>query len=320
MVGLLKCKITVERKEEADKASEDRSVEENKPQDQQEDEEKQKATKKTGVINEANQVFPFNLHRREFLDYAYEMRDLKARAYILQCDNLTAVDTYADLKSLVAGYSANCSANPYLRLQVGDGSNSEGLIRYIDDSKRALQSTLRPRFKTQYAMDLVLPRDTLMKIDVYSKGRIRDSLIGSTTIDLEDRYYGDAYNQAIIALRLYKQYYASKQNDEKLPVDKKRRLRRKVDEVNRMRSQIEAFEQKRNIEFRQLMVPEKQQPQGTAEMWLDVFPADVPFPEYNLQAMLQNKYELRLVIWNAYNIPLSEGVTCGLLTRIHRRW
>eukprot|EP00826_Nyctotherus_ovalis_P008906 TRINITY_DN12317_c0_g1_i4.p1 TRINITY_DN12317_c0_g1~~TRINITY_DN12317_c0_g1_i4.p1 ORF type:complete len:211 (-),score=69.30 TRINITY_DN12317_c0_g1_i4:751-1383(-) len=204
----------------------------------------------------------------------------------------------------MAGYSANCYANPYLELKVGKGENTNGLVRYINDSKHAVKSTLHPKINQMYAMDSTLTDDYKLFIKVKSKGNLMDTLIGGTEIDLEDRYYGDAYNKAKISLLLHKQYYKRRIEKEENP----RRLKRKVEELNRLQTQIEGFEELRKIEFRQLMKEGKQQPQGTIQMWLDVFPADSRYPEYNLLYEQQNKYELRLVVWSTHNVPYADGV------------
>jgi hypothetical protein len=219
------------------------------------------------------------------------------------------VDSYADWKSVFAGYTANCSANPYLTLQVGEGKNEVGLIKYIDDAKNLMPSTLNPKFKASYPMDLTLPDDNQLDIQVWSKGNIKDHLVGSTSIDLEDRYYGDSYNQGMISLKMFQKYYIEKLDGVKKESDKGKRLRRKIDEVNRLKTQIENFEPLRKIEFRQLLKEGKNQPQGTMQLWTDIFPSDARVIEYSLKGMAQNRYELRLIIWNTYNVPKIPGVS-----------
>eukprot|EP00826_Nyctotherus_ovalis_P065174 TRINITY_DN9574_c0_g3_i2.p1 TRINITY_DN9574_c0_g3~~TRINITY_DN9574_c0_g3_i2.p1 ORF type:complete len:333 (+),score=70.99 TRINITY_DN9574_c0_g3_i2:974-1972(+) len=247
------------------------------------------------------------------MEYMRDMRELKIRAYIISCHNLSAIDSYSDLKSTLAGYSAECSANPYLELQVGEGKNIAGLVRYIDDSKKAFAANLNPSMKTMHPMDLILPEDNTLDIRVKSKGKLVNLLIGHTTIDLEDRYYGDAYIKALISTVIYKDYYKKKMADEENSAEKRsldhiKRLKKKCDEISRLKVRIDTFEQMRKIEFRQLMKEGKLQSQGNIEMWLDIFPAESRYPEYNLNANLQNKYELRLIIWSIYNVPKIEGV------------
>ena len=313
IVGLLKCKITVEKAEDADKSSTVRSKEKNEAEAVTSEELEIKIQDKLTVIDEINNKFPFDAHKKEFMVYMRDMKDLKIRAYVIGCHNLSAMDSYSDLKSSMAGYRAECSANPYLELQVGSGKNDAGLVRYINDSKKAFSANLNPSIRMMYPLDLMLPEDNTLDLRVKSKGMVVDSLIGHTTIDLEDRYYGDCYNKAFVSANLYKEYYKKKLIDEENSAEKRsleriKRLKRKRDEIGRLKVRIDAFEQMRKIEFRQLMKEGKLQAQGNIEMWLDIFPADTRYPEYNLNANLQNKYELRLIIWSIYNVPKIEGV------------
>ena len=47
----------------------------------------------------------------------------KVRVYLLTCQNLSALDSYLDLKSKLAGLKALCSADPFPVIIVGDGKN-----------------------------------------------------------------------------------------------------------------------------------------------------------------------------------------------------
>lgn len=312
-MGLLKCKITIDKIEDADKASTVLSQERKEAEAETAQDPEAKAKDKFTVVDDINRDFPFDLNKKEFMEYMRDMKELKIRAYIISCHNLSAVDSYSDLKSTLAGYSAECSANPYLELQVGEGKNIAGLVRYIDDSKKAFSANLNPSMKVMHPMDLILPEDNTLDIQVKSKGKLVNLLIGHTTIDLEDRYYGDAYIKALISTVIYKDYYKKKMADEENSAEKRsltriKRLKRKCEEISRLKVRIDTFEQMRKIEFRQLMKEGKLQSQGNIEMWLDIFPAESRYPEYNLNANLQNKYELRLIIWSIYNVPKIEGV------------
>lgn len=314
-VGLLKCKITVEKVEDADKTSTVRSKERKEAEAATTDAAEVKAQDKFSVVDEINNKFQFDIHKKEFMEYIRDMKDLKIRAYVIGCHTLAAVDSHSDLKSTFAGYSAECSANPFLEFQVGGGKNEAGLVRYLEDSKRAFSADLNPRVKTMYPLDLILPEDNTLNIKVKSKGKIYNVLIGESTIDLEDRYYGDAYIKATVSTVLYKEYYKKKLADEqnsaeKRSVERIKHLKKKCDEINGLKVQVDSFEQMRKIEFRQLAKEGRKQSQGTVEMWLDIFPAESRYPEYNLNANLQNKYELRVIIWSIYNVPKIEGVIC----------
>ncbi len=49
----------------------------------------------------------------------------KIRVYLLTCQNLSAIDSYVDLKSRLAGMHALCSADPFPVIIVGDGVNNQ---------------------------------------------------------------------------------------------------------------------------------------------------------------------------------------------------
>jgi len=157
VIGLLKLKITVEKKVDAERASTERSQEEKKVAEAQAAAVAGKDAKpqdKFSIVDEVNNTFKFNLHKKEFMQYILDTKDLKFRAYIIQCHNLSAVDSYSDIKATMAGYSAKCSANPFMELEVGSGSNSGSFMRYIEDTKGMIPSSLNPKFKATYNMDV----------------------------------------------------------------------------------------------------------------------------------------------------------------------
>ena len=51
--------------------------------------------------------------------------DFKVRMYILTCQNLAAVDSYVELKNMLAGDKAQCSAFPYPYITIGNGEKQD---------------------------------------------------------------------------------------------------------------------------------------------------------------------------------------------------
>jgi hypothetical protein len=51
---------------------------------------------------------------------------------------------------------------------------------------------LNPKFYRAYEFDASFPEDWKIEIQIFDKGSLTytDALIGSTTVDLEDRYFG----------------------------------------------------------------------------------------------------------------------------------
>jgi hypothetical protein len=68
--------------------------------------------------------YPFDISIERFLKSLVSQRTtFKIRVYLLTCQNLTAIDSFLDLKSKLAGLKALCSADPFPVIIVGDGKN-----------------------------------------------------------------------------------------------------------------------------------------------------------------------------------------------------
>eukprot|EP00760_Papus_ankaliazontas_P002929 PhM_4_TR11334/c0_g1_i1/m.103946 len=113
------------------------------------------------------------------MNRTFEEVPYMARIYVLTCTDLAAKDD-----SIMGKFS-----DPYLKLSIGGGAGVDP-TRVIKDKDNKKFSTLNPEFFTMYEMDGILPRDNTLRIDVFDFDQIGfDELIGSTEINLEDRYY-----------------------------------------------------------------------------------------------------------------------------------
>ena len=88
-----------------------------------------------------------------------------------------------DLKSYLAGMTALCTANPYCVITVGDGNknNENRMQKSFDDRERAFEDELNPQFLRMYELDLKLPEDWKLQIQVIDKSnlsKLNDNLIG----------------------------------------------------------------------------------------------------------------------------------------------
>lgn len=126
----------------------------------------------------------------------------KVRVYLISAQNLTAQGSVIDLKSKLAGMTALCTANPYPKIVIGNQDKSIKntiLTKSINDrEKGAKMAELSPQFNSYFELDCQLPEDWKMEISIMNKAQFvaADSLIGATTIDLENRRYGDPLMQA----------------------------------------------------------------------------------------------------------------------------
>lgn len=153
-------------------------------------------------------------------------------------------------------------SDPYLRLKLGK--------QKVDDRKNFINDTTDPDFYKMYTISAVLPGASILTIEAMDHDFIGgDDLIGSTTIDLEDRLFDQRWQD------MGKMYETSS------------RLRLKP------------------LETRTLNIPTSKAPMGTIKLWIDILtptqaheyaPIDISLPP-------PIDMELRVVVWKARNVP-----------------
>ncbi|KAL3661972.1 hypothetical protein V7S43_012779 [Phytophthora oleae] len=171
------------------------------------------------------------------------------RVYVLRGQNLHAK-------------SSNSYPDPYLRLKLGSDR--------INDQANACTNTLQPEFFRVFALETTLPGASQLDISVWDRGLISDQLIGSTTIDLEERWF-----------------------------------HREWQEIGDDPSAGKPGNQLKPIEYRHLYVPQNRTTsQGFLQLWVDILtsqeavrikPVDISPPEPKL-------FEVRVVVWRAENV------------------
>lgn len=113
---------------------------------------------------------------------------------------MTAVDSNVELKNYIAGDVAFCQADSYPIIKIGSGENDSVYkrVRCYNDRDKAIEKNLNPAFYRSYELDAKFPDDWNLEIQFWDRGykdfAFGDQLIGSTTIDLEMRRFGDTYH------------------------------------------------------------------------------------------------------------------------------
>jgi len=100
---------------------------------------------------------------------------LFVRVYVLKAEGLSARDF--DLKG------NPLASDPYLKVTIA-GKTQSTRARYKS-------KTLNPEFYEAFEFPINLPGDALLRIDVVDWDGLGDDLIGSTEIDIEDRYFSE---------------------------------------------------------------------------------------------------------------------------------
>jgi len=140
-----------------------------------------------------------------------------------------------------------------------------------------------------------------------------DKMIGSTLIDLEDRFYGDPNIKQRLAYEIYLKFFETEikrlqagggalKNEEEIMKFKEKK--------SNVLIKHEAVEKKSKtyIEYRALRNPGLITSQGSVEMCLEVIPIDMirHSPLLSLERPKPNEFEIRVVIFETLDIPKTD--------------
>lgn len=239
-----------------------------------------KRSKAKSSKNRKLEEYPFKIFDEKFLDFFDTIPPLKCRVYILRCLNLSAQTNHVDTAHLLAGLEGKCSANAYPEILVGSGENNEETkeaVKLVSDSERSIPQDLNPKFFRMFELDASLPQDWKLEIRIWNKEFIKDSLIGSVDVDIEDRLWGQQELQQRLTLQIYKKHYEAKKLKLKYNFEKNEKkdlYEKKLSEIN---SYIELIDKdfKVPVEYAALMNPDKKTSQGIIEMFIEPFPLEV---------------------------------------------
>lgn len=237
-------------------------------------------------------------------------KSFKTRIYLLRMLNLSAVDNKPDLVGLASGYNAKSSADAFPEIFVGDRRTdaSSGKTKYIKEPHNRIEGTLNPEFFTSWEFDMELPTDWRMQFYVWDHSSFgMHGLIGVANFDLEDRYFANkTVSETIMCETLLKAYQVKIDNGS---TDVAKIFTKMAESVNIRRAQVQGAELfKVPVEYRQLLHPKKATAQGLLEMWIETWTSQEArrTPMTRLVKPLPEKYELRLVLWNVYDVPQGE--------------
>ncbi|KAF8819861.1 ferlin family protein [Cardiosporidium cionae] len=121
------------------------------------------------------------------MDQYNHTRELIIRAYVLQA------------KGLVPPSGAS-NISTYIWIKNSDSSTvmPGGLSHNVRDSGNAKRQSFRPEFNRCFQLFCALPDHALVQISVMILGTLSDECIGTTYIDMEDRYFNAKIQQLIL--------------------------------------------------------------------------------------------------------------------------
>uniref|UniRef100_A0A8C7S7F8 Otoferlin a n=1 Tax=Oncorhynchus mykiss TaxID=8022 RepID=A0A8C7S7F8_ONCMY len=233
----------------------------------------------------------------------------------------------------------NGKADPYVVIKLGKSE--------LKDKENYISKQLNPVFGKAFDMEATFPMESMLTVSVYDWDLVgTDDLIGETKIDLENRFYSkhratcgiansysvhgynvwrDPMKPSQILAKLCKEgkldgpHYGpggrvkvanrvfmgateiEDENDEHLALT----VLKHWEEIPRVGCKLIP----EHVETRPLLNPDHPGiEQGRIEMWVDMFPMDMPAPgpAIDISPRKPKKYELRVIIWNTDEVILED--------------
>uniref|UniRef100_A0A673K5P8 Otoferlin-like n=1 Tax=Sinocyclocheilus rhinocerous TaxID=307959 RepID=A0A673K5P8_9TELE len=220
----------------------------------------------------------------------------------------------------------NGKADPYIAIKLGKTE--------IKDKENYISKQLNPLFGKSFDIEATLPMDSTLTVSIYDWDLVgTDDLIGETKIDLENRFYskhrptcGLSTSYAIHGYNVWRDPMKPTQILAKLCKDGKMdppqygpggRVKKQTDEhlalavLNRWEDmpRIGCKLVPEHVETRPLLNPDKPgMEQGRIELWVDMFPKDMPAPgpALDISPRKPKKFELRVIVWNTDEVVLED--------------
>jgi hypothetical protein len=218
----------------------------------------EEASAAKGELRKPLNLWLSDLNHEKFPRGAGATEWLKVRVYIIKAHSL-------------APMRAGNSSNPYVELQLnipqGDIADMhyqnafQGLFHFSDEQNYKM-NTIQPDFNAWYELDAILPGISTLDVSIKDHGYVRNTPIGSTRIDLEDRWFSREWRQ--------------KKDIQQVP----RESRTLTDKGSRI-------------------------PQGTLEMWVEIYEPSlaVDIPVVPIAPPKVTEWEMRVVVWEARKVP-----------------
>ncbi|KAG1674527.1 Otoferlin [Nymphon striatum] len=234
----------------------------------------------------------------------------------------------------------NGKADPYIVINLGN--------KRTNDKENYISKQLNPVFGKCFEFEATFPQDSILTIQIFDWDLIgSDDLIGETRIDLENRFYsrhratcGITSRYELQGYNIWRDPMKPTQILQKLCKDGKvegpfygrnrvrianRNFVVQEDEIgytsNEEELALAVFKKwddvpkigcklvPEHVETRPLYNPETPGiEQGKLEMWVDMFPMDMPppGPPLDISPRKPKSYELRIIIWNTDDVVLED--------------
>ena len=228
------------------------------------------------------------------------------RVYVLRGLSLSAVDNASDLKAMAAGMEALSSATTYPEILLGEKKLTN--VKYFLDNGAVEKDNLNPEYFRTYELTGTLPSDFNLQITIWNQNSYSfDQIIGTTSIDMEDRYFGSDYISQVLMMNKAKERI-DRDIDEEVDSDKRIILNGVKKAIKSELAKIKESKYVAPVEYRPLKAKGKSTAQGMIELFVEVLDSQTAklVPVSKIAKPVPEKYELRLIVWKCEGIPLGE--------------
>uniref|UniRef100_A0A673HFN2 Otoferlin-like n=1 Tax=Sinocyclocheilus rhinocerous TaxID=307959 RepID=A0A673HFN2_9TELE len=275
---------------------------------------------KVPVFDEVSREMGFDSNMGMFQNIPHnDPVNILVRVYVVRATELHPADI-------------NGKADPYIAIKLGKTE--------IKDKENYISKQLNPLFGKSFDIEATLPMDSTLTVSIYDWDLVgTDDLIGETKIDLENRFYskhrptcGLSASYAISVKSLgyicsnSQQYIygpggrvkvANRVYTGPTEIEDESGMYKQTDEhlalavLNRWEDipQIGCKLVPEHVETRPLLNPDKPgMEQGRIELWVDMFPKDMPAPgpALDISPRKPKKFELRVIVWNTDEVVLED--------------
>lgn len=126
-----------------------------------------------------------------------KQQHVKVRIYVVSCSQLSSRSLYQN------------SSDPYLVLKLATPPYLKDVykgVTVVNDKANYKQNTLNPFFGAWFELDAMFPDITRLELQIWNNNYTYDELIGSTFIDLEDRWYNPKWHDLKYKRKQIKEY------------------------------------------------------------------------------------------------------------------
>uniref|UniRef100_A0A336LYI1 CSON008109 protein n=1 Tax=Culicoides sonorensis TaxID=179676 RepID=A0A336LYI1_CULSO len=312
------------------------------------------------LYNEGEYKFkgPDKFHEYAHLKASFEIHKIEGREHFLRNSRASCIEPRSRFRKfslitqekevivriyIVRGINLRSkdrtgSSDPYIRIDLGD--------QKIRDRSNYMTNQTSPIFGRRFQLNAILPKDNILKISVMDRDEITsDDLIGTTEIDIEDRWHSkhhakcglinefsvfgynawrDKYKPSEILANICNEneidppiYYSNKIQVNGVTFDDTTIIEKDEDLKERLSlSVLKQLDKIPGIEY--TLVPEhvetrslyrKDRPgieQGKLQLWIELHEVNGTPPVIDITPEPAKKFELRVIVWNTSDVILDD--------------